>query len=228
MLPFSASFSASYCPSLAVADCREKGCDANHRRRPGPRVSMVWPRCGSPRVGRAFRPRADKPTARKGQIEMGIGEAGAVKGDKPQAQADTSPSAESVKEFNEALGRSAGSKHASSTQAAVGTAAHASGGKPMIVRIDANYRSKSATARRMCDRKRSAWAFNPAGAARAADVSPTAATTHKCERQRERPLRPLAQAFTVADVSGSRAASHVIRPRFKKVSSAQTETVDPL
>src|SRR5262249_50678504 len=29
---------------------------------------------------------------------------------------------------------------------AAGTAAHASGGRPMIVRIDANYRSKSATA----------------------------------------------------------------------------------
>jgi hypothetical protein len=74
---------------------------------------------------------------------MGVGEAGAV-GDKPQAHADKSPSAGSVKEFNEALGRSAGS--ASSTQAAAGTAAHASGGKPAIVRIDANYRSKSATA----------------------------------------------------------------------------------
>ena len=58
---------------------------------------------------------------------MGVGEAGAVKGDKPQAHADKSPSAESVKEFNEALGRSAGS--ASSTQAAAGTAAGASGGK---------------------------------------------------------------------------------------------------
>ena len=49
-----------------------------------------------------------------------------------------------VKQFNEALGRSASS--ASSTQAAAGAAAHASSGKPMIVRIDANYRSKSATA----------------------------------------------------------------------------------
>ena len=71
---------------------------------------------------------------------MGIGETGAVKGDKPQAHADKRPSAGSVKKFNEALGRSAGS--ASSTQAAAGTA----GGKPSIVRIDANYRSKSATA----------------------------------------------------------------------------------
>ena len=75
---------------------------------------------------------------------MGVGEADAVKGDKPQVHADKSPSAGSVKEFNEALGRSAGS--ASSTQAAAGTAARASGGKPTIVRIDANYRSKSATA----------------------------------------------------------------------------------
>jgi hypothetical protein len=77
---------------------------------------------------------------------MGVGEASAVKetsavkGDKPQAPADKSPPPESVKKFNEAL--------ASSTQAAAGTAARASGGKPMIVRIDANYRSKSATATR--------------------------------------------------------------------------------
>jgi len=75
---------------------------------------------------------------------MGVGEAGAVKGDKPQVHADNSRSAGAVKEFNDALGRSSGS--ASSTQAAAGTAARASGGKPTIVRIDANYRSKSATA----------------------------------------------------------------------------------
>jgi hypothetical protein len=76
--------------------------------------------------------------------EMGVGETGAVKGDKPQVHTDKSPSAGSVKKFNEALGQSAGS--ASSTQAAAGAAARAPGGKPAIVRIDANYRSKSATA----------------------------------------------------------------------------------
>ena len=75
---------------------------------------------------------------------MGVGEAGAVKGDKPQVHADKGPSAGSAKEFNEALGRSANS--GSSTQAAAGTAARASGSKPTIVKIDANYRSRSATA----------------------------------------------------------------------------------
>ncbi len=75
---------------------------------------------------------------------MGVGEAGPVGGDKPQVHADNGPSAGSVKKFNEALSQSAGS--ASSTQAAAGTAARTSGAKPAIVRIDANYRSKSATA----------------------------------------------------------------------------------
>jgi hypothetical protein len=75
---------------------------------------------------------------------MGIGEAGAAEGNKPQAHTDEKPSARSEQAFNEALRRSEGS--ASSTQAAAGTAARASGGKPAIVRIDANYRSKSATA----------------------------------------------------------------------------------
>jgi hypothetical protein len=65
---------------------------------------------------------------------MGIGEAVAVGGDKPQVHANKSPPAGSAEKFNEAR------------QAAAGTAARASGGKPMIVRIDANYRSKSATA----------------------------------------------------------------------------------
>jgi hypothetical protein len=75
---------------------------------------------------------------------MSVGEAVAVRGDNPQVHADTSPSAATAKEFNEALGRSAGS--ASSMQAAAGTAADTPGGKPAIVRIDANYRSISATA----------------------------------------------------------------------------------
>lgn len=75
---------------------------------------------------------------------MGVGEAGAVKGDKPQVHADKGPSAGAVKEFNDALGRSA--RSASSTQAAAGTAARGSGGKPAIVRIEANHGSKSATA----------------------------------------------------------------------------------
>ena len=81
---------------------------------------------------------------------MGVGETSAVKSDKSQVHTDKSPSTDkgpsagSVKKFNEALGQSGGS--ASSTQAAAGTAARASGGKPAIVRIDANYRSKSATA----------------------------------------------------------------------------------
>jgi hypothetical protein len=70
--------------------------------------------------------------------DIGVGQAGAA-GDKPQVQAGERNSAGSEKAFNEALG-SAGS--ASSTQ----TASRASGGKPMIVKIDANYRSKSATA----------------------------------------------------------------------------------
>ena len=70
---------------------------------------------------------------------MGVGETGAVNGAKPQAQADKNRSAGSVKEFNDALGRSASS--ASSAQAGATT-----GGKPTIVRIDATYRSKSATA----------------------------------------------------------------------------------
>jgi len=53
----------------------------------------------------------------------------AVNGAKPQANADKSSSPDSVKQFNDALGRSANSD-----------------GRPMIVRIDANYHSKSATA----------------------------------------------------------------------------------
>lgn len=61
---------------------------------------------------------------------MGVGETGAVNGAKPQAQADKKPSAESVKDFN----------------AARAQAATSNGGKPTIVRIDATYRSKSATA----------------------------------------------------------------------------------
>jgi hypothetical protein len=77
---------------------------------------------------------------------MGIGEAGAVKDAKPQAHADKSSSPDSVKQFNDALGQSANSNGASSTRAASGTAAHGSGGQPMIVRIDAQWRSKSATA----------------------------------------------------------------------------------
>ena len=77
---------------------------------------------------------------------MGVGQAGAVKDAKPQAPADKSSSPGSVKQFNDALGQSANSKNASSTRAASGTAAHGAGGRPMIVRIDANYRSKSATA----------------------------------------------------------------------------------
>jgi hypothetical protein len=75
---------------------------------------------------------------------MGVGEAVVAKGDKPQVPADKSRSTGPADKFNEALAQSAGS--ASSTPAAAGTAARASGGKPMIVRIDANYRSKSATA----------------------------------------------------------------------------------
>ena len=73
---------------------------------------------------------------------MGIGEAGAVKDAKPQAHADKGSSPDTVKKFNDALGQSANSKNASSTRAA----AHGSGGRPMIVRIDAQWRSKSATA----------------------------------------------------------------------------------
>jgi hypothetical protein len=75
---------------------------------------------------------------------MGIGEVGSVNGDKPQVHADKSTSKGSATEFNDVLGRSQGSS--SSTQAAAGSAARASGGKPTIVRIDANYHSKSATA----------------------------------------------------------------------------------
>src|SRR5262249_18390610 len=59
---------------------------------------------------------------------MGIGETGAVNGAKPQANADKSSSPDSVKKFNDAR-RSANSD-----------------GRPMIVRIDANYHSKSAIA----------------------------------------------------------------------------------
>src|SRR5262245_25918893 len=61
---------------------------------------------------------------------MGVGETGAVNGAKPQAQADTKPSAGSVKEFNDARAQ----------------AGATTGGKPTIVRIDATYHSKSATA----------------------------------------------------------------------------------
>ena len=74
---------------------------------------------------------------------MGIGETTGVKTDKPKVHTDKDRSGGSEKAFNEALGKSGGS--ASSTQAAARTAP-ASGGKPTIVRIDAKYHSKSATA----------------------------------------------------------------------------------
>ena len=62
---------------------------------------------------------------------MGVGEAGAITGDKPQAHADKAPFAGSTKHFNEAIGLSAGP--ASGAQAAV------SGEEPMIVRIDGGH-----------------------------------------------------------------------------------------
>jgi hypothetical protein len=73
---------------------------------------------------------------------MGIGEAGAVRDARPQPRADNSLPPDSVKKFNEALDGSA----QKDGRAASGTTAHGSGGRPMIVRIDAQWRSKSATA----------------------------------------------------------------------------------
>lgn len=75
---------------------------------------------------------------------MGVGETGAVNGNKPQAHADKNPSTGSTKEFKDALDRSAGS--ASTTQAAARATTNASGAKASIARIDANYHSKSAIA----------------------------------------------------------------------------------